>query len=207
MSAHTDGRSSGSSLPGGQAGGPVLSGPWPDDPSTLSPQADPEALARKILLDQLTGQARSRAELARKLAGKGVPDEIAQPLLKRFEEVGLIDDPAFARAWVQSRHSGKGLARRALAQELKAKGVCDDAVRDALDELDPEDEIESARKLVRRKMRFVQRLDPMTATRRLSAMLARKGYSSGAAFRIVREELEAGVHSPVDDTGDVAESC
>jgi len=169
----------------------VRSGPGPDDPSALGPHADPEAVARKILLDQLTGQARSRAELAKKLAGKGVPDEIAQPLLTRFEEVGLIDDPAFARAWVQSRQSGKGLARRALAQELRVKGVADDAVRDALDELDPEDEIESARKLVRRKMRSVQRLDQMTTARRLTAMLARKGYSSGTAFRIVREELEA----------------
>jgi len=191
MSAHTDDRSSGSSLPGGQAGGPVLSGIRPDEPSALGPQADPEAVARKILLDQLTGQARSRAELAKKLSGKGVPDEIAQPLLTRFEDVGLIDDPAFARAWVQSRHVGKGLARRALEQELRVKGVGDDAVRDALDELDPEDEIESARMLVRRRMRSVQRLDRTTAIRRLTAILARKGYPSGVALRIVREELEA----------------
>ena len=95
----------------------------PEDPVAGGPDADQEAVARKILLDQLTGQARSRSELAGKLAAKGVPDELAARLLDRFEEVGLVDDQAFARAWVQSRQPGKGLARRALAQELRRKGV------------------------------------------------------------------------------------
>ena len=102
-------------------------------------------MARKILLDQLTGQARSRSELAGKLAKKGVPDELADRLLDRFEEVGLVDDEAFARAWVQSRQPGKGLARRALAQELRRKGVDDEVARVALDEVDPDDEVEAAR--------------------------------------------------------------
>jgi len=202
MSAHTDGRSSGPSLPGGQAGGPVRSGPRPDDTSALGPEADAESVARKILLDQLTAQARSRAELATKLAKKGVPEEVAQRSLTRFEEVGLVDDVGFARAWVQSRQPGKGLARRALAQELRRKGVDDEVVRDALDEVDPEEEVASARLLVRRKMRSVQRLDRTTAIRRLTGMLARKGYPNGIAVRIVREELEAQGHQ----ADDVAES-
>jgi regulatory protein len=165
--------------------------PPPDDEQTLGPDADAEAVARKILLDQLTGQARSRAELAGKLAKKQVPDEVAQRLLDRFEVVGLVDDAAFARAWVQSRQAGKGLARRALAQELRRKGIEEEVARDALDEVDPEEEVEAARLLVRRKLRTVRRLDRTTAVRRLSGMLARKGYPAGVAFRVVREELEA----------------
>ncbi|MGZ4438230.1 MAG: regulatory protein RecX, partial [Nocardioidaceae bacterium] len=86
--------------------------PPPQDTAALGPEADAEAVARKILLDQLTGQARSRAELTTKLARKGVPPEIGERLLDRFEEVGLVDDAAFARSWVESRQSGKGLARR-----------------------------------------------------------------------------------------------
>jgi regulatory protein len=173
--------------------------PRPDDPATSSdpvdpvsqgPGADQEAVARKILLDQLTGQARSRSELAGKLAAKGVPDDVADRLLSRFEEVGLVDDEAFARSWVQSRQAGKGLARRALAQELRRKGVDDEVARDALDEVDPDAEIEAARVLVRRKLRSVARVDHATAVRRLSGMLARKGYPAGVAFRVVREELE-----------------
>jgi len=129
--------------------------------------------------------------LATKLAAKGVPDELAEMLLDRFTEVGLINDEAFARAWIESRQPGKGLARRALAQELRRKGIDDEVAREALDEIDPEDEIEVARVLVRRKLRSVSSLDEVKATRRLVGMLARKGHSPGVAYRVVREELGA----------------
>jgi regulatory protein len=172
--------------------------PAPQDPVSAGPDADHEAVARKILLDALTGQARSRSELATTLAKKRVPDEVAERLLDRFEEVGLVDDEAFARSWVQSRQAGKGLARRALAQELRRKGVPDDVAREALDEVDPDDEVEAARLLVRRKLRTAARLDHATAMRRLSGMLARKGYPPGVAFRVVREELAAVGADPGD---------
>lgn len=152
---------------------------------------DQEAVARKILLDQLTGQARSRKELAERLAKKNVPDEIGSRLLDRFEEVGLVDDEAFARAWIASRQPGKGLARRALAQELRRKGVDDDTAREALDEIDPDDEEAAARRLVRKKLRGLAHVPSDKATRRLVGMLARKGYPPGMSFAIVREEREA----------------
>jgi regulatory protein len=158
------------------------------------PDADPEAVARKILLDQLTGQARSRSELAGKLAAKGVPDDLAARLLDRFEEVGLVDDEAFARAWVSRRGPGKGLARRALAQELRRKGVADDVAREALDEIDPAEEEETARALVRKKLRSLQGVDGDKATRRLVGLLARKGYSPGLAFSVVKDELASAGH-------------
>ncbi len=161
----------------------------PPDPATEVPEADVEAVARKILLDQLTGQARTRSELASKLATKNVPDEVATRLLDRFEEVGLIDDAAFAREWVASRQPGKGLATRALAQELRRKGVDDTVAREVLDDIDPADEEEAARRLVRRKLRSLSRVDDLTATRRLVGMLARKGYGSGLAFAVVKDEL------------------
>jgi regulatory protein len=160
----------------------------PED--TLGPEADQEAVARKILLDQLTGQARSRHELADRLAKRNVPDEVATRLLDRFEEVGLVDDEAFARQWIASRQPGKGLARRALAQELRRKGVADEVAREALDEIDPDDEEAAARLLVRRKLRSMGGLDPAVATRRLAGMLARKGYPPGLAFAVVRDELD-----------------
>ena len=179
--------------------------PPPDDPVARGPEADDEAVARKILLDALTGQARSRAELATKLARKGVPDEVAERLLTRFEEVGLVDDAAFASAWVESRQSGKGLARRALAQELRRKGVDDETARAALEEVDDEDEDASARVLVRRKLRSVASVDRATAVRRLSGMLARKGYPPGVAFRVVKEELDAAGHGADADADEAAE--
>jgi regulatory protein len=179
---------------------PVSKPPPPDDHVAEVPEADPESVARKILLDQLTGQARSRKELSDKLAKKNVPPELATRLLDRFEEVGLVDDEAFAKAWIASRQPGKGLARRALAQELRRKGIDDEVARDALDEIDPADEEAAARALVRKKLRSLSRVDETTATRRLVGMLARKGYGSGLAFAVVRDELGAsGLEWPGDD--------
>lgn len=120
-------------------------------------------------------------------------------MLDRFTEVGLIDDAAYARLWVSSRSAGKGLARRALADELRRKGVGDDDARAALDDLDPEDEREAARVLVARKMRSVARVDDATATRRLVGMLARKGHPPGVAFEVVREALREARTSADDD--------
>jgi regulatory protein len=169
--------------------------PPPPDVESEGPDADPESVARTILLDQLTGRARSRKELRDKLSARRVPADIAERLLDRFEEVGLVDDAAFARSWVDQRQSagggGKGLARRALAQELRRKGVDDETSREVLDDLDPAEEEAAARELVRRKLRTLSRVDDQTATRRLVGMLARKGYSSGLAFSVVREELAA----------------
>jgi regulatory protein len=174
--------------------GPVRGDPVPEDPAQdreLGPEADPESVARTILLDQLTGRARSRRELADKLRSRNVPDEIAARLLDRFTEVGLIDDAAFARQWMDQRQAGKGLAKRALADELRRKGVDPEVTREALDELEPGAEEEAARRLVRKKLPSVRRLDHATATRRLAGMLARKGYPAGLVFAVVRDELGA----------------
>ncbi len=165
--------------------------PPPEDVEAAGPEADPESVARKILLDQLTGRARSRKELADRLKTKNVPEDIAGRLLDRFEEVGLIDDEAFARLWISDRHRAKGLAPRALSHELRRKGVADEVVREALDEMDPGAEETAARALVRKKLKSMSRLDDQTATRRLVGMLARKGYGSGLAFSVVRDEVEA----------------
>lgn len=151
--------------------------------------ADPESVARKILLDQLSMTARSRSELAERLARKDVPEEIATRLLDRFEEVGLIDDEAFARSWVDSRQRTRGLARTALAVELRRKGIADETARTVLAEVDPDDEEAAARRLVQKKLRSMRGLDEQVAARRLVGMLARKGYGAGLAYAVVRQEL------------------
>jgi regulatory protein len=161
-------------------------------------------VARTILLDQLTGRSRSRRELADKLRQRRVPDEVATRLLDRFTEVGLIDDAAFARQWVESRQAGRGLARRALADELRRRGVDAEVVREAVDEVDAADEEAAARALVRKKLPSLRRVDRATATRRLAGMLGRKGYSAGLAFAVVRDELRDFGDDAGDDAADDA---
>ncbi|MFD4556149.1 recombination regulator RecX [Streptomyces sp. NPDC058469] len=154
------------------------------------PPADPAERARGICLRLLTGNPRTRKQLADALRKREIPDEVADEVLSRFEEVGLINDGAFADAWVESRHHGRGLARRALAQELRTKGVDSTLIDEAVSRLDSEQEEARARDLVDRKLRSTQGLDRDKRLRRLAGMLARKGYSQGMALRVVRQALE-----------------
>ncbi|MDK3257848.1 regulatory protein RecX [Blastococcus capsensis] len=161
---------------------------------------DPEQVARALCLRALTGAPKTRQQLADLLAGRGVPDEAAEAVLDRFTDVGLIDDAAFARAWVSSRQAGRGLARRALAAELRAKGVDPETAAEAVQVVDDDDEREAARRLVERRARGMGRLDRATAARRLIGMLARKGYNGGLAAAVVREALdEADLAGDADD--------
>ena len=151
--------------------------------------ADPVDVARQICLHQLEFAPRTRAELAAVLRKKGVEDAVAEEVLGRFTEVGMIDDAVFAQMWVTSRHRGRGLAGRALQQELRRKGVDDDDIAEAVATLAPEQEAATARALVDRKLRATAGLPTDARVRRLAGMLARKGYPAGLAFRVVRDAL------------------
>ncbi|MEU9733775.1 recombination regulator RecX [Streptomyces sp. NPDC048002] len=152
---------------------------------------DPVERARAICLRLLTGTPRTRKQLADALRKREIPDDAAEQVLSRFEEAGLIDDSAFADAWVESRHHGRGLARRALARELRTKGVDSSLIDAAVGQLDSEQEEATARELVDRKLRSTRGLDRDKRLRRLAGMLARKGYPEGMALRVVRQALEA----------------
>ncbi|MEU0244175.1 recombination regulator RecX [Streptomyces sp. NPDC006235] len=154
------------------------------------PPGDPVEQARAICLRLLTGTPRTRKQLADALRKRQIPDDAAEEVLSRFEEVGLINDGAFADAWVESRHHGRGLARRALARELRTKGVDSTLIDEAVSQLDSEQEEATARELVARKLRSTRGLDRDKRLRRLAGMLVRKGYPEGMALRVVRQALE-----------------
>jgi regulatory protein len=161
----------------------------PGGTADATPDADPASVARTIVLRQLTMAPRSRAQLAQKLADRGTPTDVADQVLDRMEQVGLVDDEAFAEGWVRSRQATRGLSRRALAHELRSKGIDDDLTRATLDQVDDDTEVELARGLVAKRLPSVRGLPPEKQVNRLVGMLARKGYSSGLAFRVVRDAL------------------
>lgn len=137
--------------------------------------------------------ARSRQQLARKLAEREVPQPVATALLDRFEEVQLIDDAEFARMWVRTRTAAKSLSRSSLRRELADRGIDAELAEDALLQLSDENEDEQAREVVRRKLRHSADLSDRAVrdkeVRRLVGVLARKGYSPGTAFSIVKDVI------------------
>jgi regulatory protein len=156
---------------------------------TPAPPDDPVQRAKDLCLRLLTARPRTSAELHRELVRRGFDDDVAEQVLGRLDDVGLVDDAAFAEVWVRSRHTYQGLGRRALVAELRRKGVDESLAAEAAATLDDDAEEERARQLVRKRLRAVGGADEAARIRRLAGMLARKGYSPGLAFRVVRDEL------------------
>lgn len=154
--------------------------------------------AKQVCLRLLTDRAHSRAELTERLARHGFRADVAEAALERLAEVGLIDDAAFARQWVASRHTHAGRGRRSLAAELRSKGIGEAESSAALAAVTVDDERVRAAELVRRKLRGTEppadRLDRDRLMRRLIGMLVRRGYDGGLAMAVVREEMAAVAH-------------
>jgi regulatory protein len=161
-----------------------------DDPTPVDPVKE-QKRATDICFALLAAQPRTRQELKNALLRKEITEELAELVLGKFDKAGLIDDAAFAEIWVRSRHTYQGLGRRALAMELRRKGVADDLVTEAVGAVDDEAEFDRARELVRKKLRSMNGLDETAKIRRLVGALARKGYAGGMAYQVVREELRA----------------
>lgn len=169
------------------------------------PGGGTEAQAKDLCLRLLTDRARSRAELAAKLEQKGFAADVAERTLDRLTEVGLVDDAEFAQQWVRSRHLYAGKGKRALAMELRRKGIGQFEAAEALEQIDGDDERARATELVRKKLRTQPPLptegdrreiaaERDRVVRRLVGMLARRGYPQGLAFEVVRNELAG--HDP-----------
>jgi regulatory protein len=151
---------------------------------------DPVQRAKDICLRLLQFRSRTRVELWQALVRKGIDADVADAVLSRLDEVGLIDDKAFAEMWVRSRHTYEGLGRRALAAELRRKGVDEAVTAEAVATVDADSEEARARQLIRKKLRVLPTTtDTPTTIRRLASLLARKGYPESMTFRVVRDEL------------------
>lgn len=170
-------------------------GPAPDSSVAGDAEPDPVSVAQNIVYRQLTASAKSRLQLAQKLAERNIPEHVAEAVLDKFQEARLINDAEFADMWVRSRAQSRKLAKGALRRELAEKGIDQETAAAALEQLSDADEEASARQLVERKLRpgmdLQDRAERDKAARRLASMLARKGYQPSQAFRIVNEVLES----------------
>jgi len=148
-----------------------------------------EEQARSLCLCLLTARARTRAELDGQLTKRGYPDGVRARVLDRLAKVGLVDDADFAEQWVRSRREYAGKGKRALAAELRTKGVDNEVIDAALAGVDSDAERDRAADLVRAKLRRDNLDDQIKVARRLVGMLARRGYGQTMAYDLVRTEI------------------
>lgn len=159
--------------------------PW------LTPDARQEAVeaARDIVLRRLDRSSAPRAALADLLARKEIAPDIADEVLDRLTEVGLIDDADYAARLARTRFAQKGAARRAIAEELQRKGLSSAHIAAALETIDDADEQSAARRLAVKKLRMSVGLEPHVRRRRTLAYLGRKGYSAAVAHAAYQQAL------------------
>lgn len=161
-----------------------------DDPAVVL-----EAAARF-----LEARSRSVAEVRRRLTGAGYQAELVEGAIERLTELGMLDDEAFARAWVESRDRARPRGERAIREELRLKGIeratADlvlDERREAAAASDPEGDPDAdragggsdgrspdraaAERLLARHARALSRVaDPRARRQRAYGLLARHGF-------------------------------
>ena len=164
-----------------------MSSPLPSTSETREEQV------HALCLRLLTARACTRAELAGRMAKRGYPDAVVEAVLGRLTDVGLVDDEDFAAQWVRSRQTHAGKGKRALAAELRTKGVDDEVIASVLDGIDVGAERVRAEELVERRLRreTLGDGDDAKVMRRLVGMLARRGYSHSMAMAVVSDALAA----------------
>jgi regulatory protein len=145
-----------------------------------------EQRARNVLLHQLAKSAKSTHQLRQILEKREIPTEIAERVLERFTEVGLIDDQAFAETVVNSRRNFKGLSKSAIKRELNEKGVPGAFIEQAIEGITSEDDLQTAKELASRRIRQMAGLQREVRERRLAGYLGRKGYPSSIVFAAIR---------------------
>jgi regulatory protein len=160
---------------------------------------DMESAVRERCLTLLASQPRTRAELERSLARSGAPDDVVAAVLDRLTHVGLVDDAAYAQAYVRTGVGVRRRGTRSLRAELRGRGVAPDVIDLAAAEVDEDDERATALALARRRAPGLARLAAEVRRRRLMGLLLRRGFSSSVIHDVLAEVLSSA--SEGDDDG------
>ncbi|PKQ25692.1 MAG: recombination regulator RecX [Actinobacteria bacterium HGW-Actinobacteria-4] len=161
--------------------------------SATTTSTDPAERARAIALNYLNHSPRSSGQLRAKLLAQEVEPAIVELIIERYIEVGLLDDAALAATIARTRHSERGLSRRAIASELQRKGFAQQHVRGALAEIAEEDEWAAAQELAAKRWNRLEGHSDDVRTRRVVGLLGRKGYGPNIAFAVVKGLIGADI--------------
>ena len=157
-------------------------------------EIDDPVLVMGAALRFLESRARSASEVRERLVRHGYRPDLVEGCIERLTELGMLDDAAFAQAWVESRDRARPRGERALRTELRMKGidraVVDGVIQDRADRAADDDLVadeEAARRLLERNARALDRIPDSRAKRqRAYALLARNGFDPDVAAAVSR---------------------
>ncbi len=156
---------------------------------------DEIARAHEKALDYLSYRPRSEAELTRALRQREFPEPVIAEVVERLKRVELVDDVAFARFWVENREQFRPRGQRALAQELRDKGISRVTIETVLSDFD---EAAAAAKIATEQARRLAHLPLEKFQRQLSGRLARRGFSYDLIQELVTRFSSPDSHTDED---------
>jgi regulatory protein len=165
-----------------------------------SPQ-ELESAVRERCLTLLSHQPRTRAELERSLSRAGAPDDVVAAVLDRLTQVGLVDDTAYAEAYVRTGVGVRRRGTRSLRAELRGRGVAPEVIDLAAAQVDDQDERVTALALASRRAPGLARLAPEVRRRRLMGLLLRRGFSVALVIDVVAQVLSDMARADADSGG------
>jgi regulatory protein len=130
------------------------------------------ALQQALLF--LSYRARSEAEIRQNLRKHEYPEAVIEEILERLRQDGFADDRQFARAWVENRNTFRPRGRRALAMELRQKGIDDETIQSTLEGVDEETLAYEAGLRKASRLRILEWND---FRKKLGDFLSRRGFS------------------------------
>lgn len=148
-------------------------------------QEDAREMSIQKALRFLGYRARSVREVRNYLQKHEIPEAVIELTLRRLQENNLLNDQEFAQAWVENRATFRPRSRRALAMELRQKGLDDELIQQTLEQTI--DEPSLAREAARKYLRKAQRLDWPDFRNKLGGFLGRRGFSHDVIAPVVRE--------------------
>jgi regulatory protein len=154
--------------------------------------------AKAYAYNLLSYRQRTEKELRDKLASKGYNDAVIDTVVSDFVRSGLIDDKAFADAWMQWRTESKPAGKRLIKWELKRKGVAADVVDDTISRLQPEDERISALNAARRRLERLQYKEREAARESIIGFLRRRGFDWEVILDVINTLADEGCWSSID---------
>jgi regulatory protein len=150
--------------------------------------ADDEALVARAAAIRYAGtRPRTRAEVRQYLGRKHFSPPAVERGIARLDELGYLDDAAYAQDYVTSRVRNKGYGRRRIAAELSRKGVSGPLIEAALNAGVSDDE-ELARALRAAEPRWARLLsgesDSLKRKKKLNDYLLRRGFGYETVTRV-----------------------
>jgi regulatory protein len=134
----------------------------------------------------LASRSYSTRKLKDKLKLKGYEAEEIEQAIQKLKAKNLLNDARFAEGFVRTRIESHPRGKGALIRDLVTRGISGATAKQAVNEnLDGDREFELARELLRRKSKQYASLDPETRKRRLTALLARRGFRPGTIFKVL----------------------